>query len=132
MEFSGAISCPGYVTSWHTAPDIQWIGDWLGPRTGLKTVMEGGRERERRKPVMSSHCWCYCVCHSLSYCKFKLLKSQSSHITSIHLHNMSNYLLTNSFAFPDCTSCNTSSKQFVKFSQSLQSEPEPHITQYSY
>jgi len=44
---SGAISWPGYVTSWHTAPDIQWLGDCLGPRTGLETVMKGEKERDR-------------------------------------------------------------------------------------
>jgi len=31
------------------SPRQSWIGDWLGPRTGLKTVME--RERERRTEI---------------------------------------------------------------------------------
>jgi hypothetical protein len=40
---------PWLCYNWHTAPDIQWIEDWLGPRTGVKTGMERERERERER-----------------------------------------------------------------------------------
>jgi hypothetical protein len=55
MEDSGELHTPDRFTPWLKVPGTDWVGGWVGPRTGLDAVAK------RRKSV---HCACRELNHS--------------------------------------------------------------------
>jgi len=51
MEVSGQFHAPAVLSPMERAPGTHWIGDWVGPRTGLVAVVKRKIPSPRREVV---------------------------------------------------------------------------------